>query len=373
MLLDDLDVSRKALSKRKKNNENHAQDPFVEVVLSFMGNQRTLFRRIGEEAFAIFAPNLTTEGLQSLTDILDTEETLEGQKELFNQADEAGEEDTSSDSSGDTEDSDVEMVDEESQDSNDDASDSEPTDEDDADSSEDEESDEDDAELTQFNNLLAMTLQTQKLPMDGGIADDSSEESDMDDDQMMALDPHLSKIFKERSKTTSKKKEREDAKQNMVQFKSRVLDLLTIFLDKQYSNPLTFDIVLPVLRRTRANANRVTAEKAAKMLKNFFDTRSKHKAPLPKPKTSEVLWELLMEIHKEAELGGGAKMHAEACSNASLFAVKVLVSLDKANYSKIVDVYAETQKRWFMDKKSQVQPQLFTQFQNWSLTTRQVK
>ena len=64
-------------------------------------------------------------------------------------------------------------------------------------------------------------------------------------------------------------------------------------------------------------------------------------------------------------------MHADACSSASLHVVKVLVGLDKGNYAGIVDVYAETQKQWFTDKKSPLQPVLFTQFQNWSLNARQ--
>jgi DNA polymerase phi len=369
MMLDDLDMSRKAMSKKKKGSTAESQDPFVEIVLSFLGNERTLFRRIGEEAFGIFAADISSDGLQSLTDILDTEENMEGQKELFNQGDEEAEEGDSSADSDDANDSDVEMVDGEQQDSDDEASSSDGSDNDT--DNEDEDESEDDAELTQFNNLLAITLQTQKPNLDGDAPEESSDDSDMDDEQMMALDPHLSKIFKERSKTTSKKKEREDAKQNVVQFKSRVLDLLTIFLEKQYSNPLTLNILLPVLRRTRANANKHTAEKAAKMLKTFFDTRTKHKAPLPRPEVIEPVWELLKEIHEEAKLGGGAKMHADACSSASLYVVKVLVGLDRANYSGVVAVYAETQKQWFMDKKSALQPVLFAQFQNWSLNARQ--
>ena len=373
MMLDDLDASRKAMLKNHKSATTESQDVFVEIILSFLGNPRTLFRRIGEEAFSIFASEIGSEGLQSLADILDTEENLEGQKELFNQADDDAEEDQSSDDTGD--DSDVEMIDgepqEDSSDEESDASASEAASDGESDASEDEDSSEDDAELTQFNNLLALTLQTSKPDLNGDAPEESSDESDMDDEQMMALDPHLSSIFRQRSKTTSKKKEREDAKQNVVQFKSRVLDLLAIYLEKQYSNPLTLNMLLPVLRRTRANANKQTADKAAKMLKTFFDTRTKHKAPLPKPEKAEAVWEVLKGIHEEAKLGGGAKMHADACSSASLYVVKVLVGLDKRNYSGVVDVYAETQKQWFMDKKSPLQPALFTQFQNWSLNSRQ--
>lgn len=372
MMLDDLDASRKAMAKNKESGEG--SDAFVEIVLSFLGNPRTLFRKIGEEAFSIFASEIGSEGLQSLAEILDTEENLEGQKELFNQGDDDDEQGKSDDDSDDGSEmdsdvemieSDVEMVNGDANDSDDDESGSDSSDSDSSDSDDDED-DEDDAELTQFNNLLQMTLGTAKADMDG----DDSDDSDMDDEQMMALDPQLSKIFKQRSQVTSKKKDREDAKQNVVQFKSRVLDLLAIYLDKQYSNALTLELLLPVLRRTRASANKQLAEKSSKMLKTYFDTRSKHKAPLPKPEAVDTVWAILKGIHEEAKNGGGAKAHADVCSSASLHVVKVLVGLDRAHYAGVVDVYAETQKQWFADKKSPLQPTLFTQFQNWSMNAQ---
>ncbi|KAF3049498.1 hypothetical protein E8E11_006495 [Didymella keratinophila] len=375
MMLDDLDASRKAMAKNKDSGEG--SDAFVEIVLSFLGNPRTLFRKIGEEAFTIFASEIGSEGLQSLAEILDTAENFEGQKELFNQGDDDAEEAKSDDEDSDDEglgsdvemiDSDVELVNGDAEDDDGDDSGSDSSDDDSSESDEDEDEDDemDDAELTQFNNLLGMALGTAKADLDG----DDSDESDMDDEQMMALDPQLSKIFKQRSQITSKKKDREDAKQNVVQFKSRVLDLLAIYLDKQYSNPLTLEVLLPVLRRTRASANKQLAEKSTKMLKTYFDTRSKHKAPLPKPESLDTVWAILKGIQEEAKNGGGAKAHADVCSSASLHVVKVLVGLDKANYAGVVDVYAETQKQWFADKKSPLQPTLFTQFQNWSMNAQ---
>lgn len=371
MMLDDLDASRKAMQKKSKDcDEEGPSDAFVEIVLSFLGNPLTLFRKIGEEAFSIFASDISSEGLQSLIDVLDTEENLEGQKELFNQGDDDVEEDDSSDDPEDA--SDVEMIDGGEEESDEEASGSEDESNDtNSDSDSDADDSEDDAELTQFNNLLSMTLQTSKPNLNDDADEETSDESDMDDEQMMALDPQLAKIFQQRSKATSKKKEREDAKHNVVLFKSRVLDLLSIYLEKQYSNPLTLDVLLPIVRRTRANANKQLAEKASKMLKTHFDSRNKHKAPLPKPTDVDATWTVLKEIHEEAKEGGGAKIHADACSSASLHIVKVLVGLSKEHYSNVVDVYAETQKQWFMDKKSPLQPVLFTSFQNWSLNARQ--
>ena len=110
MMLDDLDASRKAMAKSKDSAEG--SDTFIEIILSFLGNPRTLFRKIGEEAFSIFASEIGSEGLQSLAEILDTEENLEGQKELFNQGDDEEDAKSDDDSEEDSEmGSDVEMVD----------------------------------------------------------------------------------------------------------------------------------------------------------------------------------------------------------------------------------------------------------------------
>lgn len=381
LLLEDLDSSCKALLKGKKGSSGEGQDAFVEIILTFLGNPRTLFKKIAQEAFATFAEGLTADGLQSLTDILEAPENEEGQKELFNQGgveEEEGEEEEEEESDDDdvevedVEDmSDVEMVGGELKKSGGDSdefdmeSDGDDESSSDADSDDDEEMDDaDDDELANFDKLLAQTLGTAKLSADG---DDSEDDSDMDDEQMMALDPHLSKVFKERSKLSNKKK-REEAKQTVVQFKARVLDLLAIFLEKQYSNPLTLDVLLPLLRRTRAGGNEQLADRCSKMIKTYTDRRAHHKAPLPKPENLEGVWEALKAIHEEAKLGGGSARHATACSNASLHIVKVLMALDRAHYAQVADVYAETQKEWFADKKSVIQPVIFTQFLNWSVS-----
>ncbi|CAI6335213.1 unnamed protein product [Periconia digitata] len=364
MMLDDIDSSRKAMSKTTKDNTEQGQDGFVEILLSFLGNPRTLFHKIANEAFTAFASELSSEGLLSLIDILNADETLEGQKQLFAPADEEGEEEDDDDD--DVEDaSDVEMLDGSS---NEDGSDEDDDDDTESDSNAEDDSDEDE-ELTQFNNMLALTLQTSKPNENGEADEDTSDESDMDDDQMMALDPHLSQIFKQRSQITGKK-ERTDAKKNMVQFKSRVLDLLAIFLDKQYSNPLSLDALLPILRLTRASANKQLSDKSAKLLKSTFESHSKQKTPLPEPEDTQAAMEILKQIHEEVTLGGGALVHANTCSTASLHLVKVLVGLNKDNYVGAADIYADSQKKWFIEQKVSTQPVLFSQFLNWSTQFR---
>jgi DNA polymerase phi len=367
LMLDDLDSSRKAMLKSKHSATAEGQDAFVEIILSFLGNPRTLFRKIAEETFTIFVSDITPDGLSSLTDILDTDESLAGQRELFNQdgdEEEAGDADLND---GSDEDSDVEMINGSESAGNESSSNS---DEDEEDEVEDEGDDEEDEELTNFNNLLALTLQTSKPTVDGEDDEEDSDDSDMDDEQMMALDPHLTKIFQQRSQVTSNKKDREGAKQTVVQFKSRVLDLLSIYMEKEYSNVLTLEIVLPVLRRIRAGANKQLADKSFKLLKTYFDVRAHHKAPLPKSDEPEKVWDILKSIHEEAKMGSGSNLHATACSSASLHVAKILIALDKSNYAGVVDLYSESQKKWFMDKKSGVQPAIFTNFLNWSVTVQ---
>jgi DNA polymerase phi len=364
MMLHDLEASYKAISDPKKGASSESQDGFIEILLSFLGNTRTLFHKIAIEAFTAFASEISLEGLRSMTDILDTEETLEGQKQLFAQADEEADVAESEEDENMEDASDVEMGgadaegDESNSDNSDDSSNSEDGD------SEDEDGDDD--ELTQFNNKLALALQTSGLTANDDGSDEDSDDSDMDDEQMMALDPHLSNIFKQRSQITGKK-QREEAKQNVIRFKSRVLDLLAVFLDKQLSNPLSLEVLLPVLRLTRASANKQFTDRSAKLLQS---TLAKSNVPLPQLEDAEPAWEILRAVHAEAKQGGASTAHGSACSAASLHVVRTLVNADPDNYAKVVDVYAESQKNWFMDRKSEIRDSMFSQFLNWSSRSR---
>jgi hypothetical protein len=364
LMLEELESCRVSSSKKASSLTAEGRDTFVEILLTFLGNPRTLFLKVAEQAFSVFASDLTADGLHSLIDILNTEENLAGQQALFEQGNDEIEED-----GDDPEDaSDVEMI--SGEDASEDGSASDSSDEEGNDSSDDGDSGEqsepeDDEELARFDAMLAETLKTKAAA--AGMPEESSDDEDMDDEQMMALDPHLVKIFKERSKITSKKKERVGAKQTVVYFKSRVLDLLAIYVEKEHSNPLALDLILPLLQRIRPNGNKQIADKSFKLLKTYVGAKKK---ALPKPEEDDSVWELLSAIHEEAKLGGGSTLHTTACSSASVFAAKVLVALNKENYARVADVYASSQKEWFMDRKSAVQPSLFTEFQNWSIQTR---
>lgn len=348
----------------------------LELLLSFVSKPSALFRKLAEQAFSAFAADMSAEGLQSMLDILGQKESLAGQQELFDQGgdDDAeeegsseGDEDDDDDDAIDVEDdSDIELVNgEEAEEASDAESDSDNSDnpsDSDADAADDDAEDEEAA----FDRKLAAALGTSGVTETDAASD--SDGSDMDDEQMMALEGHLTTIFKERKKTTSKKQDNKDAKQNIVNFKNRVLDLLAIYVKTQYSSILSLDLLLPLCILVRETSSKPTAEKAFAVLKQCFEACNKHKS-LPAPGDVEACFTLLQEVHQEMKKGG-SKLHANACSRASLFLSKVLVTLDPALYGRVVGLYAGLQAEWWGDAGSKVHGSVFTEFNSWSIGTR---
>jgi DNA polymerase phi len=282
----------------------------IELLLSFVSKQSALFRKLAEQVFSAFTGSLNADGLQSMLDILTQKESLSGQQELFAQG-EGGEgagEDGSDDGSAiDVEDmSDVEMVDGEAvgvDGSAESGSDEEGDDSDDESSGDDEADEEDDEELAAFDRKLAEALGTAGFDMEG---DEDDQDSDMDDEQMLAVEPALEKVFKEIKKRSGKKQDNKDAKDNIINFKNRVLDLLAIYVKAQHANILALDILMPLATLIRTTSSRPTAEKAFAVLKNYFDACSKHKST---PAVSTRRW------RKTARSCTPMPAAAQACSS----------------------------------------------------------
>lgn len=338
----------------------------IELLLSFVSKPSALFRKLVTQVFPKFTAHMTAESLQSLTDILAQKEALSGQQALFDQQDandirhlEAPDDDAEID----IEDaSDVELVN---------GHGTIPVDAEHGDfSSEDSSSagegaktpDDEEDEAAAFNKELAEALGT------AGMEDSDDDGSDMDDEQMMALEPHLASIFKERQKVSSKKSERKDAKENIVNFKNRVLDLLMLYVRDQFANVLALDLLLPLAALIRMTTSKPTGEKAFAVLKQYFELCGKKKE-LPRPEDHEACLELLAALHEEMKLGG-SKLHANACSRAALFLCKILIQLDPAHYTRMAAMYAELQAGWYLDPKSKVPSSVFTEWMSWSISTR---
>ncbi|QIW98905.1 hypothetical protein AMS68_004423 [Peltaster fructicola] len=338
---------------------------FVEIIISFISRPSTIYKKLAEQVFGAFAASMTSDSLRSMLDILEQKESASGQQELFDQQGDA-QQDEASDESSDNEavdvedDSDVEIVNglvttEDDSESSD--SDTENT------SDGDEDGDEDEDEEAAFDRKLADALGT------AAVAEDEDDDgSDMDDEQMMALEPHLATIFKERQKQSTAKQDNKDARENIINFKNRILDLLGIYVKTQYSSVNAVELIHPLIVLIRTTTSKPTAEKAFAVLKQYFDAYNKHKADSP-TNDHEILFALLSVIHSEVT-EGGSKLHTNACSRSSLFVAKLLVSVDTTHYVAIAEKYAKLQSEWYQDTKSKIQPSMFTEWTSWSITTR---
>lgn len=329
--------------------------------MSFASKPSKLFRRMSEQVFGVFADQITADGLQSLISVVEVKENLAGQQEMFDQQD-------------DDEDGDEEMEDADSLDSDVEVIDVDDADEDDSDDDEDDDDEDDDEEdeeeLAAFDAKLAEALGTHH-PGD----DDEDSDADMNDDEMEAVDEMLVKVFKARQQATTKKKDKQDAKETMTNFKNRVLDLLEIYVKKCHTSVLALDLILPLLRLTRKSTVKQISQRANEVLREYTRLCKGNAIPSLIPNgadsdaeeeedTIESVWDLLRAVHKEAMISGPAA-HSSSASQTSIFLVKVLVAQDKQNISQIVDIYAETRKAQMLSNKCHVQPGFFTDWNNW--------
>ena len=362
-ILDELDTCYASAFRDSSTNEP-AFEVIIDVLLTFISQPLTLYRKIAEQVFSAITPHITEPCLHPLIEALHKGENAAGQEELFDRQEESGDYNTGSSDVDDSSDEEVlatrmTKADSPALESNS-VHDSDGTD------------NEDDAELLRFENLLAETLRTSRT-IGNDDAGSSEEESDMDDEQMMAIEDQLTKIFQERKAASgaSKKKEQQTAKINMINLKNRILDLFSIYVKQQYHHRLVLKLILPLLRLMRETSSPPLAGKASDLLKSFFTTCNKHKT-YPTIKDVEETFQLLESVHHEAKQDS-SKLHLGACSRSSLLIVRVLVNVDRANYFRAANIYAQTQSDWFTDVKLRIQPTFFTEWVSWTAEMRKVK
>ena len=347
--------------------EDH-YDALIEILLSFAAKPSKFLRRITNTVFEGIVPQVTSKGLQSLVRVLRTKESIEGQQEMFDAADD----DANSQDEEDSDASDVDMIDSDvevvlpssSSDSNSQNS------ADGEDSDEDPQEDQEDEELAAFDAKLAAALGTKKIT--NGVEDNESSTSgasdtDMDDDQMMVLDKKLAEVFRARQQETSKKREKKDAMETILNFKNRVLDLIEIYLKVEYLATQSLELLLPLLYLARKTKTKQLADRACNILNEFCKRCKGVNVPACNDALPGV--ELLLALHAEAGTGA-SNAHANAASHASVLVVKSLVN-SGVKVGDVVDVYADTQKRMLTDKRCKVQAGLFTDWNNWCVSARE--
>lgn len=383
-MLDDLQLCSESVlaqtpkAKKKKASETQigqGSEILIELLLSFASKPSKLYRTMTQQVLEAFTSSVTAEGLESLTAVLQAKDNLAGQEELFvKDQDEEHDDSSEGEGKGDASDSgennddsaeeasDVEIVDG-TEDSDVEVDDADSV----AEASDSE--DEDETELAVFNAKLAAALGTHRSDEDLG-ASESSSDVDMDDSEMEALDPHIEAVFRARQENNQsdpkgKKQERKDAKETMLNFKFRVLDLLDIYVKKEFLNPLALELLLPLLHVARQTNERNLATRARSVLKEYCG-KCKGKS-LPELEQSTRVWEIFRAVHAEAGRSE-ANAHGAACSQASLLCLKVLVAKDDHAMEEALQVYAGTMANAIGAKDVAYHAAMFTDLNNWGVS-----
>ncbi|TAQ89216.1 hypothetical protein B7494_g2456 [Chlorociboria aeruginascens] len=361
-ILEELKLCYDKLIKHKESEDSdvEASEVLVELLLSFISKPSALLRKVTQHVFSAFMGEITAGGLKLMTDVLDSSEGLRGQQGLFDQEqDDEAQMDVDDSDLG----SDVEVVDLDGDKGLPHEHLDEDSDDDNEEEDEQESEAEDDEEAKKLDDALAKALGTHRLAQD--LQEEHSDsDADMTDSEMMALDSKLVEIFSQRKKIPNKKQEHKDAKETMVNFKARVLDLLEIYVKKQATNPLAFELLIPLLQLTRTTKTKQLAEKSHNIILSFAKSfKSLKKAERAAEINSSEQIKLLKAIHQEATKDY-SHMFAKATSTASLLVASSLYNTDEGSVKEVATVYRDSQVKWVTGEVT-IQAAFFVEWVNW--------
>ncbi|RCK64872.1 DNA polymerase V [Candida viswanathii] len=378
--------------KTEDDDEDQVDDSVVltEIVLSFISRKSTLFKKLSTLVWENFLckTNDTTEKLRVndacfrlLFDVLEARENKQGQQKLFEgEGGEVEEEDE------EEEDNDGDNESEEDQKEEDDAED-EDEDEDEGEDSDLEDVNDTMTELDKQTNLKlaqALGIPTKESgevkfdELDDLTSDEEYESDSMDDEQMMAMDDELSRIFKHRQDTlnslpTGNKRKLEvlEAKENMVFFKNRILDLLEIFNRVNGSLHYNLTFIEPLITLMNLTLDKNLGVKAHKLLKNKVSKTKIEPEELAKYYADPAgyytsLIQLVSDLQEKASTIKSSNQSVIQSYNQSCIVVaKNLIALDEQNMEKVVEIYSRSFKQWCLSSDSKLQSSLFFDFTNW--------
>lgn len=362
--------NKKDSNDEDDNDEDHdSVIGIVEILLNFVSQKSSLLKKLSMIVWENFCEKVDLGALELLFDVIKTKENKEGQKALFEGEDEFVDEDESEeehdhDHSDEDEDDEEESDDDESEESEED---------------EDEEEAEDEVvnELDKKTNValaeaLKLSNYNGEVTFSSDDDDDMSDES-MDDEQMMAIDGELSRIFKQRRdaldsiETGNKRKaEVQDARSNILLFKHRVLDLLEIFIKKNPTSELIIYTVEPLLTGLKLTLDKSLGTKIHKLLKSRV---CKSKVDI-KTVSKEQLLEILQSIQKDVLKTSNTNDFNLSSSQCSIFISKQILQLDESAADEIIDQYTDLLKLWFAKKNSRLTSSIFFDFINWLSSKR---
>ncbi|KND95216.1 DNA polymerase V [Tolypocladium ophioglossoides CBS 100239] len=341
----------------------------VEILLSMVARPSSLMRQVSQQVFDAFTGRISVEGLELLTGPLSSGESTKGQKELFNtEDDEMGIDESCSSDDDDVEevsdveiDSDVEFVDINGED----GQDSEENDDEDEDDAE-EDGDGEKQEPQDLDEVVGKILNSHRLDKDDD-AEDSASDGDMSDSEMLALDEKLAEVFKQRTKARpDTKKQKKNAKQSVVNFKHRILDLLETYVKNEALNPFAFSLLVPLLNLMRTTSAKALANRACEIILTYQKGLKKARGSRQEEvegSDADGLLALLVEVHDEA-CKDNAHAYAKAASAASLIVASAMFAADKEAIKQVAAVYAKTQSGWVLGE-ARLQNSFFADWNNW--------
>lgn len=371
-ILNDLKQCHEKLFSKQSDDEGDVSALLVEILLAMVARPSSLMRQTAERVFEGFTGLMTEAALTLLTDTLAAKEDAEGLRSLFDTDADMEDAEEAAGSDGDDDDevselgSDVEfvgMANAEGEDGKDDEEEESAEEEEDEEDEEDEDEEMDEAEskLKALDDDLAKLLNSHRLDKDNDAAS-SDDDSDMSDSEMMALDEKLSAAFRMQVKDGNKKKENKDAKETVINFKHRALDLLAIFARKEAANPLAYRLLLPLLQMMRTTKTKDLARKAGNIIAELAKAQKKAKAGAGGKEDEheggqhhqqqqgdgldlEDQMQLLEEVHDEMARDE-SHAFAKSASNASLLVVTSILSRDPSRFHMVWDSYGGLATRW---------------------------
>jgi DNA polymerase phi len=373
-VLSDLEEFRGRFDSKRDDEATTAF--LVETLLSLIARPSPLARQVSKHVFGKFAPYVSMEALRLLTEPLCAGENLEGHKKLFATEDEMDASEVDLDSEVDDPEISEDGLAGSEVDDHSNESESEEDEEDDATDADS------DAQQKAFEDDLAKLLKTHRPDQE----DDTESEagSDMTDTEMMAIDGQISAAFKGRKAALPpSKKDHKNAKESVIHFKNRILDLVTTYLE--WSTKRSDDSSRAYTKRSVVHALQLLPD----LVRLAATTTSKDLAS----RASDVIFTYKKEFKKEKEQwvreiegeGGGEKkarvftilkqIHDELGSQesqtfaktASTACLTLASALQAAGMLGDVKELHEATKK---EKEGKVQRSFFENWQNWCVSQK---
>ncbi|KAG7766510.1 hypothetical protein KL946_001698 [Ogataea haglerorum] len=335
-------------------------DTLVDLVLSYLTQKSSLMKKVAVTVWENLVDKVEEPELQRLFEVLLTKENKEGQEKLFNNdsADDEHDSEEMDHSGSDFEDDSVDVVTSDSED---------PVGFDEVEQ--------------KTTNELAQALGVANDDDSSDGSSDSSDESESDvesmsDEQMMAIDSTLSRIFKQRREALTaleaksgnqRKEEVQNARELMIFFKNRVLDLLEIFCTKRPGDISNLRIGIVLLDLMALTLEKQVGEKAHKLIKII--TRSLIKVSI---QNKSELIAGLKEIQERAATKSKFRAHSLACNQLSLYIVRSMVAFDKNTIPELLEVYFESIKDWAMNPSNKTTTNMYFDLLNWLNDRREI-